>query len=542
MQTGDKLRLAVANALRPIALVCLALAASACGSSGPTGMREGPILIEGGGQSDTIEARLPHLLSVSLAGVSSRVLVQFVPIAIDTPPPNYPTGLGFGAFEALPAPPGQDPLSGGGFADSLTPTHPAQASVFLGPRAGSARLVLVIDSLRITDTVSFTVHPGRSVGVIVTPRDTVIYLSGSVALQVSHADRFGNPASLDSGVTLHVVHGPVALAPDNRTLSAQQYGVAAVAASGPGTTLADSATVTIVPQGTLAVAVGGVAVVNLDGSGYRVLMTGRADNLRWDPSGTRIVFDQGDPPSRLQTVDTSGNVQQVDTSSVVNGSDEFLPAYSHDGKWIYFTLYSNTDQDRTIWRIAADGSSPPTTVGTGSIGGFWPTPSPDGTTLMITNGAQMYSVDLSSAAITALSVYGTSPAWSPQGNLIAYNNNQPTAGSIEVVQPDGSANRVVTGSLMYAAGEDWSPDGQWLVAYDFSKRWIDLINASSGLTLPLHFTTNMGAPTWRPITGALAARVRASAAQPPPVVHSKDRATRLAPAEPRRTKAQRAAR
>ncbi len=61
-----------------------------------------------------------------------------------------------------------------------------------------------------------------------------------------------------------------------------------------------------------------------------------------------------------------------------------------------------------------------------------------------------------------------SPLWSPDGTQITYwrdpyDNGKPTGTSVFVMHADGTNERELTDSEMFAGYPDWSPDGEWIV-------------------------------------------------------------------------------
>jgi Tol biopolymer transport system component len=79
---------------------------------------------------------------------------------------------------------------------------------------------------------------------------------------------------------------------------------------------------------------------------------GFASTPRWSPDGTRIVFERdGD----IYVINSDGGVQQRLTRQP---SDESMPSWSRDGRWIYYC--SNRSGSSQIWKESAPGMrSPP---------------------------------------------------------------------------------------------------------------------------------------------------------------------------------------
>ena len=100
-------------------------------------------------------------------------------------------------------------------------------------------------------------------------------------------------------------------------------------------------------------------VVHPDGTGLRQL-TRRSLNAghpSWSPDGTTIVFNTHfeRPNGRIWTVDLRGRTTRV--TSPPQGTEDFEPAFSPDGRYVAFTRFTKKDgSDADIWVVGADGS------------------------------------------------------------------------------------------------------------------------------------------------------------------------------------------
>ncbi len=176
------------------------------------------------------------------------------------------------------------------------------------------------------------------------------------------------------------------------------------------------------------------------------------------------------------------------------------PDYSRDGMWIYFGRYANGLPEK-LWRIHPDGTGADSLRVNLADDNYMPSPSPDGTQLAyIGNGTSVLRVlTLATGAVFDPGIPAMSPKWSPNSDLIAYIAASNFEGPISVVHSGGTQPRTISPSgVSYGIGIDWSPDGEWVVGGRFQFGTIDLINVSSGLVLPLPFTTGLVSPTWRP--------------------------------------------
>ena len=80
---------------------------------------------------------------------------------------------------------------------------------------------------------------------------------------------------------------------------------------------------------------------------------GAAVNPRWSPDGTQIAFDfraAGDADADVYVLSLEGGVPRRITTEA---SDDGLPSWSKDGRWIYFA--SNRGGDEQVWKVPAEG-------------------------------------------------------------------------------------------------------------------------------------------------------------------------------------------
>lgn len=94
---------------------------------------------------------------------------------------------------------------------------------------------------------------------------------------------------------------------------------------------------------------------------------------------------------------------------------------------------------------------------------FYPDWHPDGRRFVFTADWEDYRhyllriYNAATDSITMLDVEGTTPAWSPDGTLIAYQNE----GTVGVMAADGTDHR--SWNVDWSRGVGWSPDGQALI-------------------------------------------------------------------------------
>jgi serine/threonine protein kinase/Tol biopolymer transport system component len=86
----------------------------------------------------------------------------------------------------------------------------------------------------------------------------------------------------------------------------------------------------------------------------RIFLGTRTQNVAWSPDGARIVYHTSDPGDPTFVADRSGgNARQifVDRPGVHN----HYPAWSPDGRWIYFVRGVPAANEMDLWRIAPSG-------------------------------------------------------------------------------------------------------------------------------------------------------------------------------------------
>jgi Tol biopolymer transport system component len=136
---------------------------------------------------------------------------------------------------------------------------------------------------------------------------------------------------------------------------------------------------------------------------------------------------------------------------------------------------------------------------------------PDGSRLAYTRQetptrTSVHMVDLQSGATTRLSpdeeASYSAPAWSPQGDLIAFERRQAVAGAVAnpklfAARPDGTP-----GGLVYGRGDEvgfgvrWSPDGTRMAFFDPARQAVVVFNFTRDLvTIPVQTTVSFD---WSP--------------------------------------------
>jgi len=220
--------------------------------------------------------------------------------------------------------------------------------------------------------------------------------------------------------------------------------------------------------------------------------TVRDDRPAWNPAGTRIAYESevaetaGNPtppnnPTQMDimiaTVEEDGSalsaVNLTSTPTVTEGK----PAWSPDGKWIYYSRRANASPDDDIVRERADGSSPaPEIIVNSTTAEYQPAISPDGTQICYTRGpfgaatADVYVAEIPpfgmvsgerDIADSAIGAYNCE--WSPEGDQVAFVEGTFGAGSLMSESPDDADNTANATELtdnvdaVFDGNPNWAP-------------------------------------------------------------------------------------
>ena len=217
----------------------------------------------------------------------------------------------------------------------------------------------------------------------------------------------------------------------------------------------------------------------------------------WSPDARKIVFSSGrDGTSHIFVMNADGTGTTRLTGSQRNDDH---PSWSGDGSRIVFS------REGALYVIPAAGGKPQR-VGHGFGSATSPAFSPDGKLIAYDyrqpgyRNREIYVMNADGTGIrqvTRLNHVSGLPAWSPDGKRLAFQSNL-RLGHFEIytVAFDGSHLHQVTTSSTDVIQPAWAPDGRTIGFSRDGAIWIDDGSTESQLTSGKNIDS---APAWRPV-------------------------------------------
>ncbi len=192
------------------------------------------------------------------------------------------------------------------------------------------------------------------------------------------------------------------------------------------------------------------------------------ENPRWSPDGSWIAFDSdrgGDKNIFIMKPDGNEHVKIT-----ANRATDMQPTWMPDSRRLVFE--SNRTERGDLYLIDIDERKPKVLFATNKAGhNGGADVSPDGSKVVYMSnrfiGWDIFLGDIRGDAGKPVATEGGNckPAWSPDGNLIAWVNHSrfnPVT-DIWLMKADGSEKRNLTDNNPYwAFYPTWSPDGKWI--------------------------------------------------------------------------------
>lgn len=491
-----------ASRLRTLVIAVIPAAVACHGGGTEPVLTPGIRFVAGNNAADTVATALPQALTVEVhdqsGATATGAIVRFESVPVSTPSyPYYYGGYSNYGVEAFVS--RLDQQGRGTFAaDTTDDAGRARVLVTLGSKAGPARVVVSVPAYAFIDTAEFTVRPGNAAHITLKVRDTLAIVGNSYTIGATVADIYDNPRENDA----------VAYTSTSSVVSVDGAGTVKAMAPGRGKVLVragtytDTAKVSVVPDGTLAVvttngATRYVATVKLDGSLLTPLTAISSTVLlpRWNPAGTRVAFYERDPGSNAGMYEVDMQKSRTSLVAVTDPPTQFFPRYSKDGQWVYFSG-RNAAYGFSSWRAHLDGTGVEMLTDATSSYQWEPSPSPDGTRVVLVANGTLSTMLLSTRAITSLGVTGDVPEYSPDGTQIAFRT---ASGQLGIISADGGSVTAIPGSTPYDSysAPSWSSDGKWIVIGG-SYNAPDLVNVATHDVLPLTGMRSITQPAFKP--------------------------------------------
>lgn len=238
----------------------------------------------------------------------------------------------------------------------------------------------------------------------------------------------------------------------------------------------------------------------------------------WSPDGQQIAYISQSPQrmeSNLIVMNWDGTQRRSLATVQLNGIVNSALAWSPDGSQIAYTT-SDDSGSQGVYMIDVEGSSPlRVTERRGNV--FSPTWSPGGqlafawspvanTEIYIFSPQLVETMDSHTPApsptrITDSYYTDTAPAWSPDGEWIAFVSDRAGTSDVYLMRPDGDELHALTESSDLDTNPTWSPDSSRLafVSNRDGARTLYIMQADgSNVHRLLDAISEDSRPAWRP--------------------------------------------
>lgn len=174
-----------------------------------------------------------------------------------------------------------------------------------------------------------------------------------------------------------------------------------------------------------------------------------------------VVFHQLDPATgstHILLYDVQSK-QITDRTPGLDGTAQH-PRFSPDNNYIVFTFTGKGDTNSGLWVVPTCGGEPEQIVDAPDLNEQQPDWSVTNKIVLSLDKANLYVFDPVTGTTTDLGVAGSDPAFSPNGEWVAYSDN----GALMVVSAQGAPNGLYNLKLR-GTNPRWNPDGSGLTYY-----------------------------------------------------------------------------
>jgi sugar lactone lactonase YvrE len=224
----------------------------------------------------------------------------------------------------------------------------------------------------------------------------------------------------------------------------------------------------------------------------------------WNPNQTTLVFQTGDVPGpHLYVTALDGKVTRLLPGQF---DAETSPQFTLDGQWLYFSAGYEPQQVTGqglfgVWRMHPDGSGlEEVSPRDGLTSYLSPSPSPDGTRVVLVDADGIAILDVASRTIRPLGFRGKVPRWSPAGDKIAFIDLEPRndgLGVVTIVNTDGTGRRAISAAgVAYTTSLSWSHDGTSVLVANFTSARLEAINVATGAIAPIGNSASLFGAEW----------------------------------------------
>jgi uncharacterized repeat protein (TIGR01451 family) len=203
----------------------------------------------------------------------------------------------------------------------------------------------------------------------------------------------------------------------------------------------------------------------------------------WSPDGQTIVFDSNRAGNRdLWLVSSAGGAP---TQITFNKKFDGQPEYHPDGSRVVFSAVANAGSD-LYTKSVPTGPTLALLIDPVSADRY-PEYSSDASLVVIDKASDIYLMPAGGGTPAVLVTNPASeghPAFSPDGQWVAYNSDRNGSVDIWVVPAAGGAEIQMTTSPALDGTADWSPDGEWIAFHSDrdgqAAIWVMPFNGGAG--------------------------------------------------------------